>query len=688
MRPPCFLVNIPENFEAGKVRYNILNWCKITSDMNILDIVTGINIPFDEFSVQCVIPRPIKVSDVENALIQREINSLLFKGVLEETSYSADSYISNIFTRKKKDNSVRLILNLKRLNTHIESKHFKMETLKSAITLIKPNVFFCSCDLKDAYYSLNIQEDSRKYLRFLWNGKCLQFTCLCNGLKIGPRYFTKLLKCVLAELRKMGFVNTGYIDDTLLQGDTYYDCEKNVIKTLTLFDSLGFTVHPAKSVFVPTQVIEFLGFILNSIDMTVSLSLDKSKKIVAFCMEILSADICTLRQLSQLIGKLVACTPSVPHAAVYHKRLEIFRTLMLRKCKGDYNSLIKLSGECLEDIQWWIDNVSLMKKPIYQRDPEIVIFTDASLSGWGGYLLDSTSTGGQWSPEESENHINYLELRAVLLSLQSFCRFMDNKHIRIRSDNTVTVICINKQGSTKVNLNNMTRNIWLFAIQRTLWLTAEHIPGECNQQADRESRKFNIDTEWKLKRSVFLQITDIFGRPDIDLFANRINSQLERYYSWRPDPSAQAIDAFRQSWTGQLNYIFCPFSVIGLALQKIEQELAEAILIAPVWPTQAWFPKLLQLTMDCPLLLPVKKDLLTVPDKTLVHPLLKRLHLAVFRISGKICKSVDFRKKLSILSCTHGEIVRTGNMGVISQNGCVFVTNGIMIPFHQMSAVC
>ena len=40
---------------------------------------------------------------------------------------------------------------------------------------------------------------------------------------------------------------------------------------LYLFEKLGFVIHPEKSVLVPTHVIIYLGFEINSVDMTVAL---------------------------------------------------------------------------------------------------------------------------------------------------------------------------------------------------------------------------------------------------------------------------------------------------------------------------------------------------------------------------------------------------------------------------------
>ena len=77
------------------------------------------------------------------------------------------------------------------------------------------------------------------------------------------------MKPVFATLTKLGHVNTAYIDDSCLLGQSYYSCKQNIRDTVMLIDSLGLTVHPEKSVFEPTQQIVFLGFILCSVTMTV-----------------------------------------------------------------------------------------------------------------------------------------------------------------------------------------------------------------------------------------------------------------------------------------------------------------------------------------------------------------------------------------------------------------------------------
>ena len=192
------------------------------------------------------------------------MQKFLDKQIIEEVNHEPGEVLSHIFLRPKPDGSNRLILNLSNLNEHIERKHFKMETLKSVLNLVHKNCYLGLIDIKDAYYHYMVRKFDRKFLRFTWQGKLYSFRCLPNGLSVAPFLWTKLLKPVLSTLRKKGHTNSGYIDDILLQSDSFMECITNVTETVSLLDDLGLTPHPEKSVTVPTQVIEFVGFILNS----------------------------------------------------------------------------------------------------------------------------------------------------------------------------------------------------------------------------------------------------------------------------------------------------------------------------------------------------------------------------------------------------------------------------------------
>ena len=90
----------------------------------------------------------------------------------------------------------------------------------------------------------------------------------------------KYLQKPFSVLREKGFLCVTYTDDPYLQGSSYEDCFSNVLNTTEILIYLRFTIHPDKAKFIPTQCITFLGFILNFIQMTITLNkkLWKQKK--------------------------------------------------------------------------------------------------------------------------------------------------------------------------------------------------------------------------------------------------------------------------------------------------------------------------------------------------------------------------------------------------------------------------
>ncbi|CAG2240323.1 unnamed protein product [Mytilus edulis] len=539
-------------------------------------------------------PHPLVFSSEENEYVQKEIDKFISKTIIQPVTPIEDQYVSNIFVRPKKDGTYRVILNLKQLNLDIEQIHFKMETFKTAITNITQNCWFGSVDLKDAYYSVSINEKDRKYLRFYWNEVLYEYTCLPNGLTTAPRIFTKILKVVFSKLRSKGHCNTPYIDDSLLVSKTFSGCQSNIIDTVQLLDHLGFTIHPDKSVLQPTQIIVFLGFVINSITMCIRVTKEKADNIIKLCSRLILKEEITIREFAQVIGKLVATEPGVQYAPLYIKSLEITKDLLLKQNYGNFDAKMTLSDGNISDLNWWVNNINSSFKPMTLIDPQFILNTDSSNTGWGAVVQDTLfETKGFWSYEEQKNHINFLELKAAYLALIWFCSSRNNVHVKVYLDNMVAVNYINKMGGRIVKLNNLTKELWIWCIQRKIWVTACHLPGVANIEADRLSRSINVDIEWKLHDDVFNIIDCLFGPHDVDLFAFKFNRQLPRYLSYLPDTYAVAVDAFSVKWSNINCYCFSPFSLIGKILQKVDQDQADMTLVAPLWNTQNWFPQIL-----------------------------------------------------------------------------------------------
>ena len=117
----------------------------------------------------------------------------------------------------------------------------------------------------------------------------------------------------------------------------------------------------------------------------------------------------------------------------------------------------------------------------------------------------------------------------------------------------------------------------------------------------------------------------------MDLSASRLSAQLPWYIAWKPDPYSQGTDAMQEIWFNQYLYAFPPFSMINKVLRKIAQDQVKRMLIvAPTWQSQVWYPTLLRMSIETPLLLPHHPHLL-LKHQAQIHPLItnKTLRLAL-----------------------------------------------------------
>ena len=65
-----------------------------------------------------------------------------------------------------------------------------------------------------------------------------------------------------------------------------------------------------------------------------------------------------------------------------------------------------------------------------------------------------------------------------------------------------------------------------------------------NTTADLRSRLFYNNKEWSLNDRVAKSLFDQFGKPEIDMFASRLNTRCTKYASYKPNPDAYHVNAF------------------------------------------------------------------------------------------------------------------------------------------------
>ena len=518
------LLNNQSKFEGGQVRFHFEHWPDITSDPYVLQCVKNCHLELESelssYSNKSTTAQNFSL--LEQQTIDNELREFLSKRVIEYSHPEDGEIISPIFILPKKEpGKYRVIFNLKKLNESVICRKFKIDTLETAIKLLKPNSFMTSIDLRDAYYSIPIPPEYRKYLKFSWRGVLYQFTVLPTGLTSSPRIFTKVLKPFFATLRaRFGFSCLGYIDDSLYAESSYALCQDATLTTTKLLINLGFFPHPSKPIFEPTQIIEFLDFLLNTISVTVSLTPKKCEKILAKCQHFLRSEAVSIRDVASLLGTLVSTFPGVEYGSLHYRTLERDKDMALKSANGNFDAVMSASKL---DLHWWVSSLSTACRFVNRGFPTCVITTDASGIEWGASMGEVT-TQGLWSLEEHRLHINVLELLAVQFSLSALLLSVHDQHVRVESDNTTVISYINSMGGChSVDYDTIAKNIWTWALAKNLWLSAAYIPGTTNCMADKLSREFNPTLEWSLNPAIFDKIVQCFSRPTVRFFASRIN---------------------------------------------------------------------------------------------------------------------------------------------------------------------
>ena len=212
-----------------------------------------------------------------------EIQKLLRTQVTEEVATGINTgYYSNLFTNMKKDGTYRTIPNLKKFNEHCTKEHFKLESIKNVINMLKPGMFLAPIDIKDVFYCFAL---SWTYLWFIWKEKIHQFLAIPNGYIDVMQIFNKLLKLVLKLVIKLPYTNLGmnhlfmrminccwprHFKNVLIMYLPQCPCYRNW--------GLSYT-QQSLYIFVPTQKITFLGFENDNLNMTLTLTSTKRENI-------------------------------------------------------------------------------------------------------------------------------------------------------------------------------------------------------------------------------------------------------------------------------------------------------------------------------------------------------------------------------------------------------------------------
>lgn len=674
---------------GGRLSLFVHQWREITSDVWTLEVV-GKGYRLEFIGSPPLNSLYVTTSGGTNCPIKEEVKKLLLKGAVRTVSRREDmrGFYSHFFLRPKKTGGLRPILNLRPLNQHLTAESFRMDHLGNIVPDLQVGLWAISIDLTDAYLHIPIWEGHQHFLRFaLSPEEVLQFLVLCFGLKSAPRVFTKIVLILGAFLRKRGFQIYMYLDDWLLvhKDRSILVSQAQDLVNLTL--RLGFLINWEKSDLIPKQMFNYLGV---RFDLRKGLQFPSEERVVKLLEAIQDLRLHQGGPVAlwlRTLGIMVSCIHIIPWARLRLRPIQLYLLAKWKPSSRDLKVFLAVNQFIEPHLQWWTDSTNVLKgSPIKSPNPQIVMETDACTDwGWGGYVVGGAFAQGKWSPAEKVKHINWLELMAVWNCLQVLEQSVKGKAILVRSDNTTVVSYINKMGGThSPQMCYLLWDVMLWCQKRDITIKAVHLAGIHNSMADSLSRKRVSPLEWELEKGVVKRIFGVFGKPHIDLFASKVNKQINSYCSWNSDPEALAVDALAMSWDRVWGYAFPPIVLIPKVLEKIQQHGCRIILIAPAWPKRSWYVKLLNLLYDKPLWLGSQDDLLTQDRGRVCHQNPDIFQLAAWPLSGEITERKAFTRRLPNFLPNQSDLTQDPSTKADLKNMWAGVREGKLIHFDQI----
>ena len=293
--------------------------------------------------------------------------------------------------------------------------------------MLKRGEKMCKVDLKNVYTVLMMHPQFQKYLTFRWNGSLYRYKTLPFGLNIAPQIFTQLIRHALALLWKKGICLIAYLDDILIMGKTDKEVVAHTQELILHLTELGFMINMKKSRSL-SHIQEFLGHMIDSKRMTMSLSNEKLKQIKYEARRLIRVGKISVQKLASFLGLLNSMCQMVFTARLHARWLQfnLKHALQWTGWEGE----VQLLEQALKSLAWWYEDLEQWNgQSIIPVEADIVFggTTNAIKMGYG--IATQVERQGLWMQEESQESINYLELKAILLAVQLISADQDGQHI-------------------------------------------------------------------------------------------------------------------------------------------------------------------------------------------------------------------------------------------------------------------
>ena len=299
------------------------------------------------------------------------------KSAVELAPLPSLGFYSRLFVVWKTSGSWRPVIDLSTLNLFVDVSHFRMETIQSVLLSVRQGDWMASIDLKEAYLQIPVHPNSRRFVWFVDQGNVYQFSALCFGLFTAPQVFSQVMAPVSAILHSWGIRMRWDLDDWLVQSSSRESLLHDLQVVLNLCRELGIVVNPVMSHLEPSQVVQYLGVVIDSRSFRASPSPDLVVRLRSTADEYLSCADPPASTWLSLLGMLSSLSHLVPGGRLRVRSLQL--CLHRSWDRVDQSVRIPWSSDCLRDLRWWLDLPRLsFGVSLAQVSPDLDFWSDSS----------------------------------------------------------------------------------------------------------------------------------------------------------------------------------------------------------------------------------------------------------------------------------------------------------------------
>ena len=379
----------------------------------------------------------------------------------------------------KSNGSPRLIHNLKALNRFVKRgpsvKH--LNVLELAKSEFSRKTYFCKLDLSNGYFHLSIRPEDRTYFGFSFDNQYFVFNSLCFGYRAAPDYFQAFSQDLVRICRERGIGCKVELDDFLIYVDSFESCLNSVNFVVDLFKYFGIKINFAKSLLIPSQTIDFLGYSLDARKCRFTLTQEKLFKcrLITKCLSRLRS--IGVKLLQRILGFLNFALQLFPLGRSFIRPwYKLASNFASSRVNLDPSPLAHLRDVFFKGplFAFWPSGVAQPSLPCFvDATPSRV----AGISGHGGFAFSLPAPRPIFEAEFLASFYGIGKYRPI------------SNNIHLIGDNLGVLFCLKRGSSRNLFANEILKSLAHFWLNSPFFLNISYIKS-ANNPADFYTRYF------------------------------------------------------------------------------------------------------------------------------------------------------------------------------------------------------